>query len=125
MNGVFWTTPIPMSSIDINPGAGSASWHFKGTVSDFGTVVRSLMGEPPIGAASVQWTIDWSGVSNRLNITNTGLKTPFAGEFVQNTATMSWSASEPGSGDMVGATHTSGFAVIGHERNGVFFAEGD
>jgi hypothetical protein len=44
----------------------------------------------------------------------------FAGEYIRNTATLVWSASETNfsfQSDPAG----SGFATIGHERNGVFF----
>ena len=50
----------------------------------------------------------------------------FTGDFVQNTASIVWSASSAGLLYESGAEETSisVFAEVGHERNGVFFPQG-
>ena len=58
---------------------------------------------------------------DRFNLRNTDNQ--FAGDFVQNTAQMEWSAHEANFDFQSDPINTSAsvFAVVGHERNGVFF----
>lgn len=92
------------------------------SIGDFGNVLRALQGLPPLATASLSFNIEWTGVIKRLNVSNAALPTPFTGEFVHNTAVMSWRATE-GASTIVGLAKASGFAEIGHERNGAFFSE--
>jgi len=125
MNGVFWTARIPTGSVHAHPGEGSASMSIKQmTIPDFGNVVRSLQGLPPLAMATVSFDISWSGVIERYHATNENLPTKFTGTFVRNTATMDWSATVGGS-HLVGNPHKSGIAIVGHERNGKFFPDED
>jgi hypothetical protein len=50
----------------------------------------------------------------------------FAGEFVETDARIAWSAGEAGLRFVSdpASTSTTIFALLGHERNGVFFAQG-
>ena len=47
----------------------------------------------------------------------------FAGEYVRNTATLVWSASNESSFHFQADQLASHFAEIGKERNGVFFSQ--
>jgi hypothetical protein len=117
-NGVFWVAPIDPNSVHVNPGAGKASLHLSDfDIDDYGNVVNALTGGKEVDA-SVSLDVSWSGVQERLNIRNKA--THFAGEYVHNSATLSWSASEAGF-SFVSNPLGSDFAEVGHERNGVFF----
>ena len=86
-------------------------------VEDYGNVVNALQDGPSV-EATVSFDITWSGVKERVKIRNPS--TDFGGEFIRNSATLVWSASESGfsfQSNPLGA----GFATIGHERNGSFF----
>ena len=93
------------------------------TVSDFFTIPNNLLHGaivPPV-PATVSFVIHWGGTGNRVK-----LRDPvngFDGEFVENSASMIWSASSSGLSYQSGGedTSVSVFAEVGHERNGVFF----
>ena len=117
-NGVFWTAAIDRGSVRVNLGNGSASLHVADLdVEDYGNVVNALQDGPSV-EASVSFDVTWSSVEERVKIRNPD--NDFGGEFIHNTATLTWSANE------AGFTFTSNpldsdFAEIGHERNGAFF----
>ena len=127
-DGLFWTTPIPDEGIDVNLGKGSASMFATNVpVNDYGTFRNSIVGNGPAPIPSlVSFTVDWSGVSERVNVRNNNPPASgggFAGLFVHNTAQMQWNATI---GDLIYlsdpiGTSSSAFAEIGHERNGSFF----
>jgi hypothetical protein len=87
-------------------------------IGDYGNVVNALTGGSPIASAVVSFDVDWSGVDARVKIRNDA--TDFAGEFIHNSATLEWSATQPGF-SFTSDPADSHFAEIGHERNGVFF----
>jgi len=79
---------------------------------------------------TLSFRIEWGGsITDRRNVTDT--TNGFAGEFVFNSATMVWTANEPNRPAVWGgpamyvsdpaSTSHSDFAMVGHERNGVFF----
>jgi hypothetical protein len=86
-------------------------------IGDYGNIANALTGGPAV-AAMISFDIDWSGVDARVKIRNDS--TDFAGEFIRNSATLSWSARESGF-SFTSDPSDSHFAEIGHERNGVFF----
>jgi hypothetical protein len=86
-------------------------------IGDFGNVFNALTGGPSV-PATVSFDVDWSGVDARVKIRNDS--TDFAGEFIHNSATLAWSATQTGFSFTSDAAE-SHFAEIGHERNGVFF----
>jgi hypothetical protein len=92
--------------------------HVTADVEDYGNVVNALMDGPSV-EASVTFDVNWSGVSERVKIRNSD--TDFAGEFIRNDATLTWSASETGFSFQTDSALSSNFATIGHERNGLFF----
>jgi hypothetical protein len=117
-NGVFWTAAIDRGSVKVNLGKGSASLHVADLdVEDYGNVVNALQDGPSV-EASVSFDVSWSGVDERVKIRNKD--SGFAGEYIHNYATLSWSASESGF-SFTSDPLDSDFAEIGHERNGVFF----
>jgi hypothetical protein len=89
-------------------------------------VKSSLTGIFPPGfpqAAEVSFNLEWSGILDHQHIRNEELS--FEGDFFQTGSTIDWSALDP----ITGFQFTSEppnpsrvvYAVIGHERNGVFF----
>jgi hypothetical protein len=117
-NGLFWTVPVDRGSVHINLGAGSAALHVADLdLEDYGNVGNALSDGPSV-PATVSFDANWSGTAEKVKIRNHD--TGFAGEYIRNTATLTWSASESGF-SFTAEPLTSGFAEIGHERNGVFF----
>jgi hypothetical protein len=117
-SGLFWTAPIDGGGVKVNLHDGTASMHVVDLeVEDYGNVVNALQDGPSV-EASVSFDVHWSGVKERRPIRNPDVG--FVGEYVFNSSTAVWSASEAHfafQSDPLG----NGFGVIGHERNGVFF----
>lgn len=95
-------------------------------VSDFFNIPNSLLhgAIAPPAPAIASFTVHWGGAGNRVK-----LRDPvngFAGEFVENSASIIWSASSAGLSYQSGGedTSVSVFAEVGIERNGVFFPPG-
>jgi hypothetical protein len=124
--GLFWTLAIPGDGIDVNPGKGSAVVQASNVpILDYGDIANALFGGgPPPVPGQVSYTIDWSGVNERLNIKNTDpVYGGFGGEFVRNSAQMEWTATV-GDYTFVSdplSTSSSSFAELGQMRNGMFF----
>jgi hypothetical protein len=117
-SGLFWTTPIPRGSVRVSLGTGSASLHLTDQdIEDYHDVVNALM-DGPSKPARVSVDISWNQARERVNIRNP--RVGFSGEYVRNSATLVWSASEEGFRWQANPL-ASGFAEIGHERNGIFF----
>ena len=104
----------------VNLGTGSASLHVADfEIEDYHDVVNALIDGPSVDA-SVSFDISWGGADERVKIRNR--TTGFAGEYVRNSATLVWSASES-SFSFQSDPLASDFAEIGKERNGVFFPQ--
>ena len=117
-SGLFWTAPIDRDSVHAHVGHGTASLHVADLdVEDYHDVVNALQDGPSV-EATVSFDIDWSGRDELVKIQN--FTNDFAGEYVRNTATLVWSARESGF-SFQSDSLASGFAEIGHERNGRFF----
>ena len=73
--------------------------------------------------AEVAFDVEWSGILDRAHIHNEAMN--FEGEFLQTGSTIHWSAFNPTSGFVFASEGPNParliYAVIGHERNGVFF----
>jgi hypothetical protein len=125
---LFWTIAIPETGVQVNLGSGNASMQASDVpVIDHHDGGNSLFGggPPPVHGAKVSFRVVWSGVQERVKIRNTDpVYGGFAGTFIRNTAQMEWTATA-GDYSFVSApleTSSSGFAQIGEERNGSFFA---
>jgi hypothetical protein len=117
-SGLFWTLPIERGSVRISLGTGSAALHLADEdVEDYHNVVNALKDGPSV-SASVSLDISWEQERERIKLRNSRIR--FAGEYVRNTATLVWSASEEGF-QWRAKPLASDFAEIGHERNGAFF----
>ena len=117
---------IPESGIDVNLGKGYATMVAENLpVLDYGDIINALFGGGPAPVpATVSFLVEFSGINQRVKIRNTDpVYGGFEGQFIYNTARMEWSATV---GDLsivsdpLGAS-SGPFALIGHERNGIFF----
>jgi len=138
----FWTVAVPDSAVKVNFAAGRAEMHVHNLEMEdyFNLPNAAADGDPPgpaLGEVDATVSIDvvWNGpVTRRVNVKDAANQ--FAGNFVENAATVTWSGSEgpsqlfphgftfqanPGS---FGTSVPEGapFAELGHERNGSFFA---
>ena len=124
-SGLFWTMAIPPESVDVEFEDGAASMRVTNIgVRDFHDIENALFGGgPPPVPATVSFDVRWSGIQERVRITNPAQG--FKGKYVRNHARMQWSA-------MVGgfrfvsaplSTSSSVFAELGREHNGSFFED--
>jgi hypothetical protein len=82
--------------------------------------------------ATVSFEVVWNGpVTRRLNVRHGTNGNPFAGEFEENRATVTWSGRNTATGFRFTsdrgnfATSVDAFAELGRERNGTLVREGD
>lgn len=133
-NGLFWTIPIDSDSVEIDLDDGRASLH----VADLPTrdahdLLNNLTNGhgstnppiPPIAAvpATVSFDVEWSGEISRGNVVNEMQN--FRGDFIETGSTIKWSSKQDGfffESEDPNPARSIG-AVIGRERNGVFFAD--
>lgn len=130
-NGLFWLISAPRDVVQVNAGSGTASLRMSDVlVVDAHDLANALtnghgfpgLGIPPIAPlpATVSFDIEWEGVIAREKVTNEAQD--FTGEFVETGASITWSATTGGFlfvSEM--ANQRTFYAVVGHERNGVFF----
>lgn len=88
---------------------------------DFHNLVNTLHRGPSV-PVDVSFRIRWSGVKTQVNVRDD--QNRFVGNFIEDTATVSWSAEEKGFKfvSAPASTTTTVFAEIGRERNGAFFS---
>jgi len=114
--------PIAPSSVQYNLSAGTGALHIANQrMGDFTKVPSSLMRGPSVPAA-ISYDVRWSGPGKPVSANDA--KNGFAGDFLENTATVSASASRQGFQFVSdpASTSKSVFAVLGRERNGIFFS---
>jgi hypothetical protein len=125
--GLFWTVPIPANSVQVDVNTGIATYQVRNLATlDFHDFYNDANHGPAI-PTTLSFTVRWGGmITDRQRIVDS--TNHFRGDFVFNTATVVWSAFEPtrpsGPTRFVSdpaTTSHSDFAVVGHERNGVFF----
>ena len=124
-SGLFWTTAVPPEDVDVDFDEGEASMRIRNIeIMDFHDIPNALFGGGPAPvAATVSLRVRWSGITEKVRITNADQG--FTGKFIRNQAQMEWVAttdkftfvSQPAS------TSSSFFAELGHMRNGSFSAD--
>jgi hypothetical protein len=129
---LFWTTPIPDSDVQVNFGAGKAELQVTNlALPDYPKIPIALGSQfqTAFVPASISFDVVWHGaVTRRLNVTNGTNGDQFAGEFVENDATVSWSASnasgftfQANPGSLSTSIPGGAFVGLSHEENGTFF----
>ena len=117
--GLFWTMPIPPGSVHVDLDAKTASLDLShAKIDDYGTVVRALTTDSEIASASIDVELRWHGGTGPTAIRDT--TNHFTGQYVTGSATLRWSAKEPGF-EFSSDPGEAEFARIGRERNGSFF----
>jgi len=123
--GLFWTTQIPLSNVQVEVGNGYASAGATNLpIFDYGTFNNSVNGGAPRTPGVISYRVVWSGVQQRVTIRNTDpVYGGFAGRFVRNSAQMEWTAVTDDYTFVSAPLETtkSEFAELGEERNGCFF----
>jgi hypothetical protein len=121
--GLFWTMHIPTHDVNVDLGRATATMRVTNAdVEDYHTLKNAIL-EGPSDPASVSFVIRWHGVNARVEVQDFELG--FAGRFIEDSATVQWSARVPSTGFRFhsdpATTSKTTFAEIGSERNGVFF----
>jgi hypothetical protein len=113
--------------VQVNFAAGKAQLHVQNLpVEEYFTLPNALADGPEIDA-TISFDAVWSGpVTRRLNFQNGAAIDPFAGEFVENQVTVSWSGSNANGFSFTSnpgnfSTSVDSFSELGHDRNGRFF----
>jgi hypothetical protein len=128
--GLFWTLPLPRNGVsDVSLESGEARMiGDELDVADFFSIPNALFRflTPASVAASTSFDIRWRGpVTDRAKVRDP--KVGFAGTFILNQATMTWSAANDQGFRF--RSHPSGttsfFAQLGRMRNGRFFDADD
>src|SRR6266550_7562398 len=120
---LFWTMHIPSHDVHVDLARPTATMRVTNAdVEDYHTLKNAIL-DGPSDPASVSFAIRWHGVKARVEVQDFELG--FAGRFIEDSATVRWSASVPSTGFSFrsdpAATSQTTFAEIGSERNGVFF----
>jgi hypothetical protein len=118
----FWTTPLPASAMGIDLAAATAS--FSATdlaVPEFHDVISALTHQPAQPGV-VSFDVRWGGRTKAYTVRDAA--NGYAGGFVEGVVSIAWTG-EAGGYRFVSdpaSTSQSLFAIIGHERNGVYFS---
>jgi hypothetical protein len=119
-SGLFWIAPIPSGSVRVNPDAGNASMEVTGfALEDYHDFVNALLDGPELDA-TLSLKVDWSPPKAKGTLRDPANR--FVLDFVQTAATTSWEASSGGNTFRSATVNPPLFAIVGHERNGVFFS---
>src|SRR5262245_24347316 len=124
----MWTVPLPDQDVKVNFGAGRAEMHVHDlAVEDYFTFPNASIPGDEVDAA-VSFDVVWGGpVTRRVNVRDAA--NGFAGTFIENQATITWSArneegfvfvSDPGNFE-TSVPEGGPLAELGQERNGIFF----
>lgn len=110
--------------MEVHLGAGQASFRFTTSIWDDHDVKSSLTRVFPAGfpqMAEVTFEVEWSGIIDSAHVTNE--ESNFEGDFAYTGSTIQWSARDPDTGFQFEPPNPSRLvgAVLGRERNGVFF----
>lgn len=120
-SGLFWTIPIPASSVQWNYDAGTASMKLSSVpLNDYIKIPNALMrGRNTPATASLELT--WSGVINRKFLRDDA--NAWGGTFAETAAKVTFTAQTGGFTFTSTETNNQEFSVIGRERNGSYYRD--
>lgn len=120
-DGLFWTTPIPRESVQVDLQRGTATMRMTQVpMRDQQNITNALNHGPSI-PATVSFAVRWRGAGRRRQVRKAQHR--FAAQIVANRSTIEWQfeagdhrvTSDPAS------TSKNVYSLLGRERNGVFF----
>jgi hypothetical protein len=130
----LWTVPIPKDDVEVHLGAGKAEMEVENLpIPDYGTKANSLgpQWQTAFDPGVVSLDVVWSGpITRQVHVTDGTLGNNYAGEYVENQVTVTWSGTNlktgvtftANPGTFATSAFDGGFAELGHERNGSFVA---
>jgi hypothetical protein len=124
---------IPDSDVTVQFGAGRAEMNVQNlSMGDYGVLANSLgpNWQTASRPAVVSFDVVWTGpITRRVSVTNGTLGNQYAGNYVENQVTVTWSGTNLATGFTFtanpGTLNTSpklAFAELGQEQNGIFFS---
>jgi hypothetical protein len=132
-SGLFWTVPVRRGTTRIDLHHATAAMRGDAVViPDYHDIVNAVgLASPPIPTVpgTVSWRMRWTGSGPAQTLTDPTFH--FTGTFIPCTAHVDWSVEEPAKhfryvsspdGQATVTSATGSPAVIGFERNGVFFS---
>ncbi len=131
--GLFWTTAFPESGVSSDLEDGTARLHAHHmAVPDYTDIFNSAgFTKPPIPTipSFVSFDVRWTAKAGAKHTRIRDAINHFTGTYVDSNATIAWSANQPKTGFTFAsdpaAKITTVSGVIGHERNGRFFADSE
>ena len=123
-SGLFWTIAFDGSAFDSEPGQGRARFRLDNVpMGDYHDLVSAVLGGPAV-PGHVSFEVTWAGGGGRTKVRDDTFG--FGGDFIAGPATITFSVSVDGSGqvytaDKAGQGNGQLLPGVGHERNGVFF----
>jgi hypothetical protein len=129
----FWTVAIPDRDVTVQFGAGRAEMNVQNlSLDDFLTKPIGLgpNWQTASAPAEVSFDVLWSGpITRHVSVTNGTLGDQYAGDYVENQVTVTWSGTNLATGfsftanpgTLATSAFDGGFAELGHEQNGIFF----
>jgi hypothetical protein len=125
---LFWTLAIPDADVQVQFGAGRAEMHVNNLAMDDYFNLPNALAEGPEVDATVSFDVVWSGpIARRVHVGDGTLGNNYAGDYVENQVTVTWSGSNElgfrftaNPGTLATSSFDGGFAELGHEHNGDF-----
>jgi hypothetical protein len=131
----FWTTAIDGSDVAVQFAAGKAEMRVEDlSLGDYGNLANATGAnfETADVPAVVSFDVVWDRpITRRVSVPDGTLGNHYAGDYVENQVTVTWSGTNLATGFSFTANpgtfatsfHDGGFAELGHERNGTFVGE--
>jgi hypothetical protein len=126
----FWIAAIPDSDVQVHFGAGTAEMSVSNLPALDYVNLQTSVGpnwQTAFVGATVSFDVVWSGpITRAVTVTDGSNGDQFAGDFVENQATVTWSATNANGFSFTGnpgqfSTSIAPFAELGQEQNGSFF----
>jgi hypothetical protein len=131
-SGLFWTIPVPVSTIRFDTTTGEARFHARNVgVKDYHDIINAVLGGGPKPVPShVSFDVRWHGQGRHHKVRDK--KFGFEGSYVTGKATIRFTASQDGGGVVYTSEPTgqynpttnqggAGSPAVGLERNGAYF----
>jgi hypothetical protein len=119
--GLFWTQPVAGDATTFDLEHGTATLAVDDLDEEDYHNLHNALVDGPSDPASVSFDMRWVAIAEPMNVTDSVHR--FTGRFRLCAVQIEWTANAPGFrfvSDPAGTTHNMR-AVIGRERNGVFF----